>query len=270
MDDRRRLVGAGAVGVLAGVLAAGLWVQLSSAQGTGAAATSSGSTATLTVRVQADGAKWVSTEVSGAVVTVRDADSGAVLGTGQVLGGSGDTAAIMAPRSPLTPTPTNGGAASVALSLPVDDVTRVMVEARGPLIGDGPVSTSSAQTWLVPGATQSLDLLLHGLIVTVLAPAPHVQVPASSTVSVRASVENLCGCAIGPDVPWHPELYTVTALVRGPDGTTTSYPLAFSSTSTFAGEVKVGGTGSYVVTVVAEMPSLGNVGVSRTSVLVGS
>ena len=100
------------------------------------------------------------------------------------------------------------------LALPVDDVTRVSVEARGPLLGDSPVSTSSAQTWLVPGATQSLDLQLHGLIVTVLAPAPHGTVPASSSVAVRASVENLCGCGIDPSLPWKPDLYTVTALVR--------------------------------------------------------
>lgn len=268
MEGRRRLLGAGAIGLVLGAASVGVWAHLANADGAATPTTARGATSTLTVRVQADGAKWVSTEVGGAVVTVRDADSGAVLGTGQVLGTSGDTAAIMAPRSPLTPTPTDGGAASVVLALPVDDVTRVSVEARGPLLGDSPVSSSSAQTWLVPGATQSLDLQLHGLIVTVLAPAPHGTVPASSSVAVRASVENLCGCGIDPSLPWKPDLYTVTALVRAPDGTVTSFPLAFSATSTFAGDVKVGGAGSYVITVVADMPSLGNVGVARTSVLV--
>ncbi|MDO8732566.1 MAG: hypothetical protein Q7L55_08360 [Actinomycetota bacterium] len=225
----------------------------------------------LTVRIQANSAKWVSSEVSGALVVVKDAITGQVLQTGKVVGTSGDTAAIMNdPRTPLQPTPTLDAAASVTFNFAFNSPRRLFVEAYGPLVGPTPVSQTSAPIWIVPGDKQSLALTLHGLIVTVTTPAPHSALTSSGPVQVpiTASVQMLCGCPISTASPWTPNRYRVRVLVTSPGIATQTIQLVYQSTDTFTGSVTLPGAGMFDLVVVADMPGTGNTGSSATSVVV--
>lgn len=229
------------------------------------------STSRLTVRVQANAAKWVSSEVGGAIVVVKDASTGQVLRSGRVVGTSGDTVAIMDDaRTPLQPTPVLDAAASVTFTFGFSRPRRLIVEAYGPLVGPTPVSQTSAQVWIAPGDDQNLAVTLHGLVVTVVSPAPHTAVTSSGAVpmTVTVSVQMLCGCPISTTSPWIPGLYRVRALVRAPGLPAQSVPLTYQSTDTFAGNVTFPGPGMYDVIVVADMPGSGNTGASATSVVI--
>ena len=236
-----------------------------------APASAAGGNASLTVRVQANGAKWVSSEVGGATVVVRDADTGQVLRTGRVKGTSGDTEAIMSdPRTPLQPTPTLQDAASVTFRLNAARPRRLQVDVYGPLVGPTPVSQATAQVWIAPGDHESLAVTLHGLMVTVTTPTPHTTLTSSGavTVPVTASVAMLCGCPISTTTPWTPGRYDVRAFVESESGRITSFPLAYTATDTFAGDVRLPGPGLFTISVLARMPGLGNSGSSSTSVVV--
>ena len=52
------------------------------------------------VRVISKGAKFVGTSMGGVAITLRDADTGALLAEGVTAGGTGDTARIMAAQQP--------------------------------------------------------------------------------------------------------------------------------------------------------------------------
>jgi hypothetical protein len=228
-------------------------------------------TSHLTVRVQANAAKWVSSEVGGATVVIKDASTGQVLRSGRVVGTSGETTAIMNdPRTPLEPTPTLDEAASVTFSFGFSRPRRLLVEAYGPLVGPTPVSQTSAQVWIVPGDDQNLAVTLHGLIVTVLSPAPHTLAISTGPVQmgITASVQMLCGCPVSTTTPWTPDLYRVRALIRAPGAAGQAVTLAYQSTDTFIGSVTFPGPGMYDVIVVADMPGSGNTGSSSTSVVI--
>ncbi|MFA7324565.1 MAG: hypothetical protein WC005_09420 [Candidatus Nanopelagicales bacterium] len=249
------------------VLAAGLVVTGLPA----AAHAATESNSRLTVRVQANAAKWVSSEVGGATVVVKDAVTGQVLQTGQVAGTSGDTAAIMSdPRTPLQSTPTLQGAASVSFAFNYSTPRRLIIEAFGPLVGPAPVSQATAQVWVAPGGNQDLAITLHGLIVTVVTPTPHTMPSGSGPVRIpiTASVQMLCGCPISTTTPWLPTLYKVRAFVTGPGVVSQTVTLTYQSTDTFAGSVTLPGPGMYTINVVADMPGTGNTGSSATSVLI--
>ena len=233
-------------------------------------------TTELVVRVVAAGAKYVSPELGGVDVWVADADSGEVVATGQVEGDSGDTEALMSePRTRSQPLPTTATSAKAVLDVPLSEARRVVVHASGPRLGDGAVATTSASVWMVPGVRPGGDegvvLELRGLAVSFLEPTPHQTITADGPVAVpvRAAVEMLCGCPIGPDTPWKPDEYEVTARALRDGEEVDAQALSFAGVeSRFHGELELPGPGVYELQVVAEQASVANVGVARNGMVV--
>jgi hypothetical protein len=231
---------------------------------------------TLTVRVAAAGAKWVSPELGGADVWVSDAESGEVLAKAQLEGDSGDTTALMDDaRTRSQPLPVTSTSALAQLAVPLAEPRKVVVHVSGPRLGDGSVATASAQVWMVPGVdlggVEGLVLEVHGLAVSFLEPAPHEvkQSDGPLAVPVLAAVEMLCGCPIGPDTPWHPDGYVVEAVAIR-DGTEVARSsLEYAGTeSRFSGSIELPGPGVYQLQVIAQQLDVANMGVARNGMVI--
>jgi hypothetical protein len=232
----------------------------------------------LTVRVIAAGAKWVSPELGGADVWVTDAVTGEVLASGQVVGDSGDTTALMdKARTRSQPLPTTATSGSVTLAVPIDEPRQVIVHASGPRLGDGPVATTSASVWMVPGVDlggeEGVVLEVYGLAVSFLAPTPHEVVTADGPIDipVLAAVEMLCGCPIGPTTPWPPDQYVVEVVALRDGQEVARSVLGYARTeSRFSGSLVLPGPGVFELEVIARQVGVANQGVARNGIVVAS
>jgi hypothetical protein len=146
----------------------------------------------VTVNVLSKGAKFIGTGMGGAMVTIRNADTGELLAKGLTEGSTGDTARLM--REPITrgtPLPDDDSAKFTAV-LDLDEPTRVEIAARGPMAQRQALGTASVTQWLMPGrdvtAGNAVLLEIPGFVVDVLAPPAHSRFEAAADVPVRVNL----------------------------------------------------------------------------------
>ena len=237
----------------------------------------SGTPTTITVRVIAKGGKFVSAEVGGVLITIRDAQTQELLASGNVTGTSGDTTGIMeALTTRSRGIPVDDDAAAFTVTLLLDRPRLLEVSAYGPLAQLQSATRVTATQWVVPGKDitggDGLLLELPGLLVDVLDPPTHHLVQlggAPRTVRIRANVMMMCGCPIAPGGPWDPVAFEVAArLVRNGESAG-ELPLAFTgTTSEFAAAWTINEPGVYEATVYAYQPANGNTGLDSVAFIV--
>jgi hypothetical protein len=112
-------------------------------------------------------------------------------------------------------------------------------------------------------------LELPGLVVDAVEPAAHEQLARGTTSRrIAVNVAMMCGCPITPGGMWDANGFDVRASVRAPGGEVRDVKLAYGGrTGLFAGDVPLGASGAYVVTVTAFDGKTGATGVDRTSFL---
>ncbi len=221
----------------------------------------------ITVRVQAHDAKFIGSGVGEMNVIVEDADTGAVLASGRLSGGTGDTDRLMkapvARGASLSDDKTAAYTARLMLERPV----RVRIRAVGPLLQPDVVQEASVTTWVVPGRPivgDGIVLRLPGLIVT-----PEPTLAARGRLPITADVKLMCGCPITQDGLWDADDYEVHAQVSLGGGEPAGVALAFTGqTNRFSGESPVSKPGRYEVTVWAHNAKTGNTGVASYTVQV--
>lgn len=212
------------------------------------------------VYVLSRGGKFVGDDIGGARVTLRDARTGEFLASGQTRGGAGPDDLMTGERARTEPLSLEGGAVFTA-TMALDGPRLVEFEAYGPLGAQGAANRVTATEWVLPGSFAKNDIVLEipGLIVQVLNPPthflpatkPHLQVP------LRVNVTMMCGCPIGPGLPWKPQNYTVQAMVIKPDETHDMVDLHFdenapdNAPSQFIGTYTAMQSGVYQVIVMA-------------------
>jgi hypothetical protein len=239
----------------------------------------------VTVRVIAEGGKFLGDDVAGSQVTIRDVNSGEVLATGTTRGGSGPAAMMTTPLTRTQPIPTEDGANSAArfdATIPLDRARLVEVTAVGPLAAPMPARVSKT-LWLFPGKHLSpngggpndgLLMGLQGLIVGVVTPPMHYLAhdhDPAKPMEIRANVTMMCGCPIATD-PWPAADFEVAAHiqhgarrivvpmqfeVRQRDGA----PSQFVARTWTPGDV-----GIFNISIVAYQKSSGSLGVGQSSV----
>jgi hypothetical protein len=267
-------------------LLAGVWLVAPVALAQPTAPTAAGVPTPLTVRVIARGGKFLGDDVGGALVTIRDVDTGEVLASGITHGGSGPATIMTAARDRSQPIPIEDGANSAArfdVVLMLTRPHRVEITAIGPLaLGDR--GHASAQTWLAPGFSFSqsgsdrLDgflLEIPGLSVTVEKPAFHFlpeKIDPSAPYEIRANVTMMCGCPIGTEL-WPASDFSVVAHIEH-DGRTSEVPLVlddsdppFAPSQFVARDWRPDTLGVFDITVVAYQESSGNLGVGHSSLI---
>lgn len=253
----------------------------------------------LKVRVQALGGKFLGDDIGGAIVTIRDAQTGEVLASGKTQGDSGNLSAAYSPgASPsalITPTATGStvswltpddGSAHFTADVALDRPRLLEIAAVGPLGGLQSAHRVAATEWLVPGqdvdTTLGLVLLMPGLLVQVMQPATHTAVPSGTTaqsIAFEASVGMMCGCPISgaTDNPWVPddfEVYADIVPVQAQRAAATRLPLAFNAAGTpslFTGSFSfVPGTGPafFEAIITARQISTSNIGTGTVTFFV--
>ena len=216
------------------------------------------------IRVRANDAKFIGSHVGEMNVVVEDAGSGALLASGRISGGTGDTDRLI--KQPLSRGSrlSDDMTAAFVAHLKIDQPTRIRVRVTGPLAQAQSTQELTVTTWVVPGRPVEGDgivLNLPGLIVT---PVSHVA--KSGRLTVTADVTLMCGCPITRDGPWSAADYEVRALVSPAGGTPTQTALEFTGAANrFSGTAPLTASGPHEVTVWAHNAKTGNTGVARFS-----
>jgi len=147
----------------------------------------------ITVHVKTKDAKFLGTSMGGALITVKDAQTGELLAKGVTVGSTGNTSLIMK-TAPSRGTPiSDASAAKFTASIDIDSPRLIEVTAYGPLVNLQSANKASATQWVVPGkhitAGDAWMIELPGFVVDVLAPPAHISLTgAIQSINIRANV----------------------------------------------------------------------------------
>jgi hypothetical protein len=218
----------------------------------------------VTIRVQAHDAKFIGSGVGEMNLVVEDAETGALLASGRIAGGTGDTERLI--TNPITrgATLTDDKTAAYVARLKLEHPTRVRIRLHGPLAQPDSAQDLSVTTWVVPGrpiAGDGIVLQLPGLIVKpVRAPLSDGRLPLAADVTL------MCGCPITRGGHWDAADYEVHALVERDGKAASDTTLAFTGeTNRFAGAIAAPAPGHYQITLWAQDSRTGNTGAARYS-----
>jgi len=158
------------------------------------------------VRVVAHRAMALGDSVGGAMVTIRDAETGAVLASGRQTGPSGDARIIVqTPRLHSEPVYSLRESASFTAELSLSKPTLVEIIAEGPLNFPNAKRRASKTVLLYPGKPVSGDgivIELEGLLVKIEAPTTERPLGIGDEGILGATVKMLCGCIVEPFGNW--------------------------------------------------------------------
>lgn len=226
------------------------------------------------VRVLSKGAKFIGTSMGGALVTIRDAETGALLASGTTEGGTGDTERIMRAQQGRHEPIATPDAARFRATLELETPRLVEVAAFGPLAQRQGANRATSTMWVVPGrhvtGGDGWLLELPGFVVDVLDPPAHRQLAGGRVeVPIRANVTMMCGCPIEPGGLWDAERFEVRATTLRDGVRVGEVALRYAGeTSQFSGTAAIEGPGSYELVVHAHDPANGNTGMDRTTFVV--
>lgn len=213
----------------------------------------------VTIRVRAHDAKFIGSGTGGMNVVVEEIDTGKVLATGQITGGTGDTDRLMKKPVGRADTLANDGSASYVATLRLDRPTRVRIRAVGPLAEAQSVQEMTVTTWVVPGRPIGGDgivLEMPGLIVS-----PQPQPATKGRIPLVADVKLMCGCPITQGGLWNSDDYEVGAILSRAGTPEADAELSFTGeTNRFAGSIATPAAGRYEVTLWAHNSKTGNTG----------
>ena len=230
---------------------------------------------TLIVRARAKGAKFIGSSMGGAMVVVREKETGKILASGLTEGGTGDTDLLMKKPHSMGMKLSTDGTAKFETTLQLKEPVLAEVEVKGPMAQQQSSVISSTEIWLIPGKNINGDGLIiqvPGFVVDILGPHAHkfVQMKGASTsVPIRASVVMMCGCPTSEGGLWDSSQYEIKALIQKNGETVDTVPLKYTGEmSTYQGMFKPASPGAYEIMVYAYDPNNGNTGLDKTTVVV--
>ncbi len=147
------------------------------------------------IRVVSKDAKIVGSGVGGALVRIKNLETGEVLAQGKQEGGTGDTERIMVqPRRRGEMVYGTPDGAFFEAEIYLDKPTQVEIYAEAPLAYPQSIQKGSKTLTLIPGKSilgEGVILELSGLIVNVLSPSSEEGLRKGGEVFVRAEVKML-------------------------------------------------------------------------------
>lgn len=226
------------------------------------------------VHVISRGAKFIGSSMGGVAITIRDAQSGAILAEGVTAGTTGSTDRIMRSehgRSPLLVTEDAGG---FRTELDIERPTRLEIAAFGPLAQRQSAQEVTATAWVFPGHDMAggngFLLEMPGLSVDLLSPPAHLR-RAPGPIDIAANVTMMCGCPLTPEGLWDSDEFAITAVIRRDGREVALVPLSYAgSASQFAGRFEAEEPGLYEIAVQAIQPGLNNTGVDFAHIIVAA
>lgn len=237
---------------------------------------SEGTQTKVTVRAKAKDAKFIGSTMAGALVVIKDSETGEVLAKGFTTGGTGNTQKIMTEPARRGVPISDDSAAKFETSIDIAEPRFVTIEIYAPYGQIQSMAKNTTQVWLIPGKNitgEGIIVDVYGFSVSMLTPQPHEMlklVDGKIRVPVRANVMMMCGCPITRGGIWDADKYEVKAIVKFNDKVSTVIPLSFANrANTFEAMLEVNKEGIYEVTVYSFDPVTSNSGAARTTFIVG-
>ena len=147
------------------------------------------------VRVISKDAKVISSGVGGALVRIKNLETGEILAEGKQEGGTGDTDRIMVqPRRRGEPVYGKPGAALFQAEIPLSKPTQIEIHAEAPLGYPQAIQKETKTLLLIPGKHilgEGVLIELYGLIVNTLEPGPEMGLKGGNKITVKAEVRML-------------------------------------------------------------------------------
>jgi len=147
------------------------------------------------VRVVSKDAKVIGSGVGGALVRIKNLETGEMLVQGKQEGGTGDTDRIMVqPRKRGEAIYGTPDAAFFQAEIPIDKPTQVEIYTEAPLAYPQSIQKGSKTLTLIPGKHilgEGVTIELDGLIVNVISPSAKESLKKGEEVIVRAEVRML-------------------------------------------------------------------------------
>lgn len=117
----------------------------------------------LTVRARSKDAKFIGTSMGGALITIKDSETGKVLAEGLTAGGTGNTQKIMIEPKTRFGRIADDATAKFETVIDISEPTLLTVDVDAPYGLKPNMVRSSTQIWMIPGK----DITGDGLIVEV-------------------------------------------------------------------------------------------------------
>jgi len=147
------------------------------------------------VRVVARDAQVIGSGVGGALVRIKNLETGEILAEGKQEGGTGSSERIMVqPRRRGETVYGTFGAAYFEAKIPLGRPTQVQIDAEAPLGYPQAIQKGSKTLTLIPGKDvlgEGIVIELNGLIVNVLSPSSKESLKGGETILVKAEVRML-------------------------------------------------------------------------------
>ncbi len=147
------------------------------------------------VRVVSKDAKVIGSGVGGALVRIKNLETGEILVQGKQEGGTGDTDRIMAqPHKRGETIYGTPDAAFFQAEIPLDKPTQVEIYAEAPLAYPQSIQKGSKTLTLIPGKHilgEGVIIELNGLIVNVISPSSKESLKKGKEVVIRAEIRML-------------------------------------------------------------------------------
>ena len=229
---------------------------------------------TIVVRVKSKDAKFIGSSMGGALVKIKNKDTGEILAIGYTEGTTGNTKTIMSGPISRGQTISDDASAKFTTTLNIEKPTFVEVSAYGPVAQRQSANSVSLTQWIVPGRHimmgDALVLEIPGFVVDVLSPPTHLKLNgAPQVVPIRANVTMMCGCPIKPNGIWDANKFDITAILQKDGEKLEEIKLTYSGeTSQFSASYTALDSGTYTVLVYAFDESNGNTGLDRTTFLI--
>lgn len=223
------------------------------------------------VRVKSKDAKFIGSSIGGAMVLIKNAETGEVLASGKTSGSTGDTELIMKQAHSRNQRITDENTAGFLAKLDLEEPVFVTVEAQAPYNKKQARVMSSTQLWLLPGKDitgEGLILEVPGFVVDILSPQTHERISEDKTITIKANVVMMCGCPVTPGGIWDAEKYEVKAILSREGTKVSELELKTGDKpSTFSAETTLE-KGLYELLIYAFDPVSGNTGLDRTNFIV--
>jgi hypothetical protein len=149
----------------------------------------------IVVRVVAKDSKVIGSGVGGALVRIKNLETGEILAQGKQEGGTGDTERIMVrPRKRGEIIYGASGAASFQAEISLDQPTQVEIYTEAPLAYPHSIQKGSKTLTLIPGKhilDEGIIIELDGLIVNIVSPSQKESLKKGEELLVRAEVRML-------------------------------------------------------------------------------
>ncbi len=146
----------------------------------------------ITVRIKTKDAKFLGSSMGGALITIKDVDTGELLAKGVTSGGTGNTKLIMKTPVSRGTAISDEKSAKFTATIDIDEPTFIQVTAFGPLCQRQAATSVSATQWVVPGkhitGGDAWMMELPGLVVDVLSPPTHIKYKGTKDVLISANL----------------------------------------------------------------------------------